>query len=146
MSTTQHHLAAQRAFYQAIIQVEHLHADSQADLPVTRMLEQVTCLIADILDAPMVWIGLVPHGQSVWSSTAAAGSAAAVFEVVHLCAAWADDHAQRSKEYRQGGVALRRQRPRNAPPDPVLSLRCRNGLSGWGFPEGCPRSSPLLCE
>ncbi|MBU2773199.1 EAL domain-containing protein [Acidithiobacillus ferrooxidans] len=84
MSTTQHYLAAHRAFYQAIIQVERLHADSQADLPVAQMLEQVTCLIADILHAPMVWIGLVSPGQLVWSPTAAAGSAAAVFEGVHL--------------------------------------------------------------
>jgi diguanylate cyclase (GGDEF)-like protein len=76
--------AAQRAasrevFYLAITQVNRMLTHPQPESSVEEILFRVVSKITKILQAPLVWIGIAPHGQSLLSIVAAAGPAASSF-------------------------------------------------------------------
>ncbi|AEM47090.1 diguanylate cyclase/phosphodiesterase with GAF sensor [Acidithiobacillus ferrivorans SS3] len=70
--------AVQRAtsrdlFYRAITQVNRMLTHPQPESSVEDILSRGASQIANILQAPLVWIGIAPNGQSELSIAAAAG-------------------------------------------------------------------------
>ena len=79
-----HQATAQQAashdlFYLAITQLNRMLTHPQPESSLEDILSRVTSLVASILHAPLVWIGVVPTGQSELSIVAAAGPGAPDF-------------------------------------------------------------------
>lgn len=71
--------ASREVFYLAITQVNRMLTHPQSESSVEDIFSRVVTQMTNILHAPMVWIGIASHGQSVLSIAAAAGPATQVF-------------------------------------------------------------------